>query len=130
MDARSRGSAPDRGVRALPNNPVFSDHARVRAIAGGSGEHADALSWARRFVQGRADALALMTWERCRAGQESSFSAFCLDTKWSRATAEDRRRRAADMIVRRLAAEQHEGLDRHKTGTAPSSQQRAVETIR
>ncbi len=60
--------------RALPSSPVYSRAGRVRANDRAGGSHAEALSWAARFAPGRNEALALLTWARCRATGESDTS--------------------------------------------------------
>lgn len=87
--------------RSLPCHPVFSDHARVRAIRPDADPYAEALSWA-RFAD-RRDSLALLTWAQCRASGRSVRERY-RDLGWSRTTAERARQRALARIVDGLRA--------------------------
>ena len=88
---------------------VYKDTNGLISRPFGRAERDWALNWARRFVPDRRDALALMTWARCRATGDSERECH-REFGWSRNSAERARRRALNRIVAGLLEEQR-GLD-------------------
>ena len=98
--------------RLMPSCPVYGLGREIRTAAAGRTALTDVLEWS-ALLAGDSDArIYLWTWARCKASG-ASFGEQVRGLGWSRSTAEDGRRRAAEAIARALNRD-HEGVDTRK----------------
>ena len=100
-------------LRPKPGVTIVRSGSRYRAIDPQHNDLVEPLNWPARFVPDPRERRMLQIWLRCRsetiagAGFDASFATAIAERGWSRSTAEDVRRRAAQRIA--------DGLNRDRT---------------